>query len=274
MFCNICNGKLIIIQRKEYSFFECENCRAIYKGFSFLPDYSTNSESYNKITNEQYFNKNVEAFIDNSIIKVINKYANTSSKILDIGCSNGAFLYALKKTGIDDVYGIDTQEEVIEFAIKKNLNCYYGSFPNQLPKELLKKYNIITSFENIYYMSNLLDFFDNAFNLLKANGKIILKFNQSSSSYYFNYPYHIRIGDFNTLINLDTISFLAKKYNFNVLEVIPFDNNYITNYLGYASWKTKPKEKINFILQVANKISKLFIPVKYADKILVVLEKN
>ena len=32
------------------------------------------------------------------------------------------------------------------------------------------------------------------------------------------------------------------------------------------------KEKINFILQVANKISKLFIPVKYADKILVVLE--
>ena len=274
MICLVCQNKLILLQKKEYIFFKCNNCKSIYKGFSCLKNFISNSEEYNTITNEEYFDNNVKAFLSNPIMDITRKYINNKSKLLDIGCSNGAFLEALKRYQMDDVYGIDIQKDTVQFAKTKKLNCYYGSFPNELPLELDKKYNIITSFENIYYMESLLDFFDKSFQLLEKNGKIILKFNQSSSSYYFNYPYHIRVGNFNNFISLETIHFLAIKYNFKILETIAFDNNHVTNYLGYSSWKTKPKKNISFFLRVVNKISKWIIPINYADKILVVLEKN
>jgi 2-polyprenyl-3-methyl-5-hydroxy-6-metoxy-1,4-benzoquinol methylase len=205
---------------------------------------------------------------------LIKEYTNLTSKVLDVGCSNGAFLQALKNNNVLNVFGIDVQKETINFAQGKNLNCYYGSFPDNLPKELEQKYDIITSFENIYYMPNLLSFFEKVSSLLAINGKLILKFNQSSSSYYFKHPYHIRTGDFSTFINLDTICFLAKKNNLDIVKIVPFDNNYLTNYLGYSSWKTKPKVKMSFFLKVVNKISKLIVPIKYADKIIIILKNK
>jgi cyclopropane fatty-acyl-phospholipid synthase-like methyltransferase len=274
MLCITCNNGLNLIIKKEYTFFKCNNCKSIYKGFSFLSDYSTNSENYTKITDEEYFQSNVNSFSSNKIMNIIKNYSNQKSKILDIGCSNGSFLQALKENDINNVYGIDIQKETILFGQNKNLNCYHGFFPDEFPKELEKKYDIITSFENIYYMPNLLTFFEKVYNLLEKNGKLVLKFNQSSSSYYIKYPYHIRVGDFNTFINLDTISFLAKKYKFTIIDATPFANNYITDYLGYSSWKTKPTTKINFSLKIINKISKFIIPIKYADKIIIVLQKN
>jgi 2-polyprenyl-3-methyl-5-hydroxy-6-metoxy-1,4-benzoquinol methylase len=274
MICNICNKKLYILNKQKYSFFKCENCKSIYKAFSILNDYSTNSEDYNKITNEDYFNQNVMSFTNNPIMEIIKIYATDKSKILDIGCSNGAFLKALKSNNINNVFGIDIQKDTIEFAKKHNLQCFYGLFPNKIPKELEQKYNIITSFENIYYMPNLIDFFEKAIDLLEKNGKLVLKFNQSSSSYYIKYPYHIRVVDFNVFINIETIIFLANKYKLNILDVKAFNSSYISDYFGYSSWKTKPKKEKNFFLKVFDKLSGYVIPIKYADKIIVVLEKK
>ena len=104
-------------------------------------------------------------------------------------------------------------------------------------------------------------------------GKIMLKFNQSSSSYYIKHPYHTRIGDFNTFISIDTIKYISKTYNFKIIDILPFSNNVIIDYFGYSSYKTKLKEKLSIMLRVLNKVLKLFIPMKYWDKIIIIMKK-
>jgi len=204
----------------------------------------------------------------------IEKKLKKESRILDIGCSNGAFLKALNNKGYKEVYGIDIQKEIIEFTTKKNLNCYFSKYPEEIPNQIKNlKFDLITSFENIYYMEDVVKFFKVSSELLNRRGKIMLKFNQSSSSYYIKHPYHIRVGDFNTFINTDTIKYISKIYNFKIIDILPFANNVIIDYLGYSSYKTKPREKPGFLLKVLNKALKLIIPVKYSDKIIVILEK-
>lgn len=54
------------------------------------------------------------------ILRIINPFEN-KTKILEIGCSSGQLMYALKKAKFNEVIGIDVSPEAIHFCRKNNI---------------------------------------------------------------------------------------------------------------------------------------------------------
>jgi len=59
MKCKICKTQTNTILKSSFTFFKCPNCKAVYKGFSFLKKYGQNSEDHKLLTEANYYNKNL-----------------------------------------------------------------------------------------------------------------------------------------------------------------------------------------------------------------------
>lgn len=136
----------------------------------------------------------------NNLIKSEKKYSNTSlpeygpclkrneenikifqdifgKKVLDLGCSDGKSLEYLYKKGAIEVWGIDISNEQIKKAklrFPKFKNNFYVS-PMELKTEIPNNYfDYVISIFSIGYASDLAKTFNNAYEYLKKNGKLII----------------------------------------------------------------------------------------------------
>ena len=79
--------------------------------------------------------------------KEVVNFLNTLPKnisILEVGCGTGNILdYIVKETGIQDVYGIDIDEEALQIARKRGLKVFNLSILDDLSKELGMKFDVI-----------------------------------------------------------------------------------------------------------------------------------
>ncbi len=73
----------------------------------------------------QFYNKAAQAYLNRNFhrvkVEILTQFLNylpQQKKVLDIGCSVGRDLMWLKAHGVEDVYGIDFAEEMIEIAKK------------------------------------------------------------------------------------------------------------------------------------------------------------
>ncbi len=109
--------------------------------------------------------------------KFFKKYKNFSkrTKVLDIGCGAGEFIFELKKRGCE-VWGVDFDRGAIKIAKQRfNLeNVYSLSFEEFFQKKNLPKFDVITFFEVIEHLDNPLEFIKNIKKILKPGGKIVL----------------------------------------------------------------------------------------------------
>lgn len=56
-------------------------------------------------------------------LKMMSKYINKESPLLDIGIRDGAFLDYLRRNGFTNLYGVDIYEKSVEIAKSKGLAC-------------------------------------------------------------------------------------------------------------------------------------------------------
>lgn len=207
--------------------------------------------------------------IDHNLQALFESKIDKNSKILDLGCGYGSFLYFLKMHGYKDVVGVDISGEEIALC-----NRFFESY--KLSKIDIFDYIGATKEKfDVIYLSHVLEhikkeqllgFLETVKNLLNETGFFIIVVPNNAS--YFNSTAN-RYGDLT-----HEIGFTDKSLR-QALTLADFRHIEIRNYFGVG----------NFLLNIARKVSLFFFEILiqimgyekqeiYTPSILVIAQKN
>ena len=99
-----------------------------------------------------------------------------TSKILDVACGAGHFLYFLKKEGYTDVYGIDLSKEQLEIAKKMGITEVEEIDLFDYLHRHPEKYEMIVAFDIIEHLTKdeVFEFLDALYSALQPGGKVLI----------------------------------------------------------------------------------------------------
>jgi len=146
---------------------------------------------------DNFFDRNPKK-INKAILKAIN-FLNPkpNTEIFEIGCGSGATLKQINKKFKSKVYGLDTSNKAINYAIKEfNLkNMYHSTFASF---ETKKKFDIIISGGFLYVTPNhlLKKTFQKLFKLIKKNSFLIIWDYDTPYNYINNWKYDKNIKSY------------------------------------------------------------------------------
>lgn len=130
------------------------------------------------------------------LMRIIQKHfpLNRDTKIIDLGCGDGAILYFAKKMGYDDLTGYDLSQEQVQLSQSIGLSKIFlkdalqaiGELPNDIA-------NVIVTFDVIEHMTKneVVEFSKAIHRVLKSNGKWIIHTLNAESPFFGR----IRYGD-------------------------------------------------------------------------------
>lgn len=99
-----------------------------------------------------------------------------TSRILEIGCGHGAFLYFLQRSGYTDIDGVDTSEEQVREAHRLGITCVrHGNLMEVLAGIKDNSLDVLIAFDVIEHFTKdeLSDLVDEFYRILKRGGKVI-----------------------------------------------------------------------------------------------------
>ncbi len=177
-------GDFVFGGRAEQKFWQCDNCRTIY----LYPPLSEEEEiAFYKQEFEKYMGKRSaqdkdwsspeKHFQSNRVemkrrMRMLENYISKGQKILEVGCSSGFMLSALKEKGTD-VYGIDPSESFIEYVKAKSISVYKNLL--DLNKDIKQKFDIIIHYYVLEHIREPLEFIQSYTKMLNENGKMIFE---------------------------------------------------------------------------------------------------
>ncbi len=177
-FCVVCGQQLTEkIHILGFILLQCAKCSTLNtKIIDFTPS-EVNRQIYNESYISNYLGKSDE--LSARFIKTIKFIDNNvkGGKLLDVGCGVGLFLQVLKKHSRHkwELYGIDTNEKLIEFAKRKSEGILF--FNSDLKKLKLNqvKFDCITCFDVLEHDVGINISLDIIQNLLKKDGLLIVQ---------------------------------------------------------------------------------------------------
>ncbi|MEO6304853.1 MAG: class I SAM-dependent methyltransferase [Bacteroidia bacterium] len=200
------SGELIL---EKIEVHQCKNCSLIF----FDPRLAGQDKFYSELGKfEWYYMHDGKSEYD-----YVQKFIKQGHKILDIGAGRGV-LYT-RITEKVDYTGLELSTKAVELAKASGIN---------VQKEDLAKhaqtnkgtYDMVCLFQVLEHLTELDDFLKNVNLTLKKNGLFVIAvpdndgFISYSSNYVFNLPPHHTI-----LWTESSLRFLAKKFNFKVVEI-------------------------------------------------------
>lgn len=183
-FCDKVNDVRLVEHYQSYEIYECFSCKGQFcdpldvDATHYKAWYRQDSE--NAFCYASFFPENPKKLIENYkktpyIRTALALIQNLKSckKLLDIGCSQGAFCKIAQDLGFD-VYGIDPAEEAPKYALQKLAlkNIASGSFQD-IPKDW-QNFDVITFFEVIEHLNNPREIVKKSYNLLRPGGYLLI----------------------------------------------------------------------------------------------------
>ncbi len=188
----------------------------------------------NKETDYEKFHKNpsIQTYIITRnnftykiILEIIDKYLNSTKKILDIGCGVGTLSLYLANKG-NSVDGIDISNNAIKackdsaniLKLNKNTNFRVMKFPEQIPN---KKFDFILFIEVIEHLENDQLALKKIFTLLKKGGIVILSTPSRNAPLYklgLASKFDKEVGHLRRY-TVDELESKCKKVGFEVIEI-------------------------------------------------------
>ncbi|MAT42526.1 MAG: hypothetical protein CL609_09310 [Anaerolineaceae bacterium] len=153
---------------EEFQYVKCLRCGLIFLKHipskdEILRYYPNNYEAYSGIKKKKVLEKT---------IKYIKKYKNNPSSILDIGCSTGEFLEAIKFNGIKNVYGIELNEVISDIAKEKGIKIVGSTIDDLQPND--RGYDIITLWDVFEHLPNPRSSLEKIFSILNPGGYLFM----------------------------------------------------------------------------------------------------
>ncbi|MEP2690331.1 class I SAM-dependent methyltransferase [Maribacter dokdonensis] len=160
-------------------------------------------------------------------LELINKYANTSKTILDIGCGTGEFLITARKNNWNTL-GVEINDEARNKSSKKNITTY--KFVEEVKSS---QFNIITLWHVLEHLKDLNGTITKISSLLDTNGTLIIavpNYKSYDANYYKEYwaaydtPRHL------WHFSQKSISTIFENHNLKVVRTLPmyFDSYYVS----------------------------------------------
>ncbi len=191
--CRFCNakpslqsikGEFVYGGTSGQHFWKCDACQIIY----LFPPLSEEEElSFYKKEFEKYMEKRTggdkdwstpeKHFISNQgeverRMPFLESYVRKGQKILEIGCSSGFVLSALKDKGVD-VYGLDPSEGFIEYVRSKGIHVYQTL--EELTENHKLAFDVIIHYYVLEHIGKPVEFIRKYMGLLKNTGKMIFE---------------------------------------------------------------------------------------------------
>lgn len=192
-----------------------------------------------------------------SKIKKISSQDLNKIKLLDVGCSNGAFIYYIQKFGVS-ADGVEPANDAARSAQQRGLNVYQG-FLEDL-KLQSESYDVITLFEVIEHLKDPVALLRECNRLLKKNGLMIIQTANIDSWTakilkgkwkYLNIREH---GGHISFFNKKSFTLLAEKTNFII-------EKFYTHSVCFADRKNVPYaiyRTLKIFSEILNFPSKIF----------------
>jgi len=111
-----------------------------------------------------------------AVVETINRLTTRTltTRIIDLGCSDGQLLHALRGVGYQNLWGVGYDVRQIEgFQIVAGVDLCVPGFPDSIPRN---DFDIVIGTEVIEHLVNPYQFLANCRELLKANGALVLTF--------------------------------------------------------------------------------------------------
>lgn len=137
---------------------------------------STYRKEYSPILNtetnpEELFNHHFKFQKDR--LKLVEPLINSNSKLIEVGCSSGMFLYHLKDK-VKELVGIDFDSKSANYTSKK---CNCKTYTTEITETPLKEkyFDVICCFQTLEHTENPIEFINTLKRYLKPNGKIVIE---------------------------------------------------------------------------------------------------
>jgi 2-polyprenyl-3-methyl-5-hydroxy-6-metoxy-1,4-benzoquinol methylase len=119
---------------------------------------------------------------------------NRNTRILDLGCGHGAFLYFLQQAGYQDIHGVDVSHEQVALANRFGISAIeqqeIGLFLATFEDETVDVVLLMDVLEHLT-RGELFDMLDDVFRILRPGGKCIAHVPNASGLYGMQ----VRYGD-------------------------------------------------------------------------------
>ncbi len=243
----------------------------------------TSNLIYNEIINSYGFDV-LTHYSSRLKLEILLKYIQKNSKVLDAGCANGLFSFAIS-TSCNEVFGIDINEQFLNIAQEKsqtkqldNLHFLFGDVENIPFKD--EEFDCVFSYSCIVLVEDARKALTECIRVVKQNGYLILDItgrrNLSHNvwkNYYISHGHHSfnafsyeEIENFCTLNNLKIVN----SHSLGVLDqwkYLPFISRFATN----LSWIDKILHAKSFDLDYA--VSNLPFFKNFANRWYIVCQK-
>lgn len=163
--------------------------------------------------------------IVNERLKSLSRFMllNAKTKVLDMGCGKGAFLYQLKKIFGSQVYGLELDPNCVQFCQEKlAVSTTAGRMEELLAPFENQKFNLVTMWHSLEHALDPLACLGNTFRYLADDGLLVVEVPNErsleniifrSKSFLYEAPFHLYDFD------LRTLSLALNKAQFEVVKV-------------------------------------------------------
>lgn len=264
--CPICGSiqqELLFVQRfvnnLSHEIVSCKNC-----GFVFVRNTQSQKE-YNRYYKEMScYEEERDHGFHSKYVEILSKNVIKSSKIIDVGCSTGHLLFLLKKSGFNNVYGIDPSPRC-KTITKKKYNINIDTL-NLFSLKANKKYDCVILAAVLEHIGDLKKAITVVNSILAENGKVFISVPDAENFYKdFEEPF----GEF----SIEHINFFS--YAFLDKLMIGYVNIYSESdgKALYALWSRNKKLEENvkkYVSVSGKKLSKLRTVIDKAPEKLIV----
>ncbi len=173
--CDICGNKSDFLLNKEaYALYLCPKCRMVFvcpqPAASFLKEDVYSFESGYQANKEKDLSRIAEDSKTARILSSFEEYG-AKGKLLDVGCSNGEFMYLAKKKGFEP-YGVELNRRTADIGVSNGLRVFNG---------LLEEAGYAPQFFDSIYLGDIIEhvpspqaFIDQCKKVLKTGGLITI----------------------------------------------------------------------------------------------------
>jgi len=219
----------LLLERQESvaTFVQCQNCSLVYQNprptfegmaYHYPPSYESFADPEKMAVQSPLMAKALQY----GMYKRYQFIANyrSSGRLLDIGCATGAFLRKVRQEGNWDVYGIEINPDVANYAKRHyDLNIHIGTLENAgFPDHF---FDVVTLWDVLEHLHNPLATLQEIRRILTHGGLVVIRVPNGASwdarifrQYWagLDAPRHLYV------FSPDTLSLLLQKAGFELLK--------------------------------------------------------